>query len=49
MHLGDRFTDMVETYRDLDVRSIAGSVLPEVEYHEAWRGLGYVLIGRVPD
>jgi hypothetical protein len=49
MHLGDRFTDMVERYRDLDIRSIAARVLPEVEYHEVWRGLGYVLVGRVPD
>jgi ubiquinone/menaquinone biosynthesis C-methylase UbiE len=49
MHLGDRFTDMVERYRDLDVRSIAARVLPDVQYHEVWHGLGYVLVGRVPD
>ena len=48
MHLGDRFTDMVERFRDLDVRSIAARVLPDVEYHEVWHGLGYVLVGRVP-
>ncbi len=48
MNLGDRFTDMVERYRTLDVRAIAASVLPEVEYHEVWRGLGYVLVGHVP-
>ena len=48
MHLGDSFTDMVERFRNLDVRSIAGRVLSEVEYHEVWRGLGYVLVGRVP-
>ncbi|MGB0070395.1 MAG: class I SAM-dependent methyltransferase, partial [Isosphaeraceae bacterium] len=48
MHLGDSFTDMVERFRNLDVRSIAGRVLPEVQYHEVWRGLGYVLVGRVP-
>ena len=48
MHLGDRFTEMVERYRNLDIRSIAGRVLPEVEYHEVWRGLGYVLVGRAP-
>lgn len=48
MHLGDRFTDMVENYRHLDVRAIAARVLPDVEYHEVWRGLGYVLVGRVP-
>ncbi len=48
MHLGDRFTDMVERYRDLDVRAVAERVLPGVEYHEVWRGLGYVLVGRVP-
>jgi ubiquinone/menaquinone biosynthesis C-methylase UbiE len=49
MHLGDRFTDMVERHRDLDVRSIAARVMPDVQYHEVWRGLGYVLVGRVPD
>jgi ubiquinone/menaquinone biosynthesis C-methylase UbiE len=49
MHLGDRFTDMVERHRDLDVRTIAARVLPDVEYHEVWRGLGYVLVGRVPE
>ena len=38
MHLGDSFTDMVERFRNLDVRSIAGRVLPEVQYHEVWRG-----------
>jgi ubiquinone/menaquinone biosynthesis C-methylase UbiE len=48
MHLGDPFTDMVERYRDMDVRAIAERVLPGVEYHEVWRGLGYVLVGRVP-
>lgn len=48
MHLGDRFTDMVERFRELDVRAIAARVLPDVEYHEVWRGLGYVLVGRVP-
>lgn len=48
MHLGDPFTDMVERYRDLDVRAIADRVMPGVEYHEVWRGLGYVLVGRVP-
>jgi ubiquinone/menaquinone biosynthesis C-methylase UbiE len=48
MHLGDSFTDMVERHRNLDVRSIAERVLPEVQYHEVWRGLGYVLVGRVP-
>ena len=48
MHLGDPFTDMVERYRDLDVRAIAERVLPGFEYHEVWRGVGYVLVGRVP-
>jgi ubiquinone/menaquinone biosynthesis C-methylase UbiE len=48
MHLGDRFTEMVERFRDLDVQSIAIRVLPEVQYHEVWRGLGYVLVGRAP-
>lgn len=48
MHLGDSFTDMVERYRKLDVRSIARRVLPDVQYNEVWCGLGYVLVGRVP-
>jgi ubiquinone/menaquinone biosynthesis C-methylase UbiE len=48
MHLGDRFTDMVERLSELDVRSIAARVLPDVQYHEVWHGLGYVLVGRVP-
>jgi ubiquinone/menaquinone biosynthesis C-methylase UbiE len=49
MHLGDSFTDMVERLKSLNVREIAARVLPEVEYHEVWRGLGYVLVGRVPE
>jgi ubiquinone/menaquinone biosynthesis C-methylase UbiE len=48
MHLGDRFTEMVERYRKLDIPSIARSVLPDVQYHEVWRGLGYVLVGQTP-
>jgi ubiquinone/menaquinone biosynthesis C-methylase UbiE len=48
MHLGDRFTEMVERYRKLDVQAIARSVLPDVHYHEVWRGLGYVLVGQTP-
>jgi ubiquinone/menaquinone biosynthesis C-methylase UbiE len=49
MHLGDRFTDMVERLRDLDILEVARTVLPDVEYHEVWRGLGYVLVGTVPE
>jgi hypothetical protein len=48
MHLGDSFTDMVERYRELDVAAIARRVLPEVRFEPVWRGLGYVLVGRVP-
>ncbi len=48
MHLGDSFTEMVERFRNLDVKEIAGRVFPEVEYHEVWRGLGYVLVGHAP-
>jgi ubiquinone/menaquinone biosynthesis C-methylase UbiE len=48
MHLGDAFTDMVERHRDLDIRAIAARVLPDAEFHSVWRGLGYVLVGRVP-
>ena len=49
MHLGDSFTDMVERYRKLEIRSIAERVLPQVEYREVWRGLGYVLVGLAPE
>ncbi len=48
MHLGDSFTEMVEQFRTLDVKEIAGRVFSEVEYHEVWRGLGYVLVARAP-
>jgi len=48
MNLGDRFTELVERHRDLDVRAVAERVLPGCEYHEVWRGLGYVLVGKVP-
>jgi ubiquinone/menaquinone biosynthesis C-methylase UbiE len=48
MHLGDSFTDMVERLRKLEVKSIAGRVFPTFEYHEVWRGLGYVLVGQAP-
>jgi ubiquinone/menaquinone biosynthesis C-methylase UbiE len=49
MHLGDGFTDMVERLRGLDVRSIASRVLTDVQYHEVWHGVGYVLVGQAPD
>ncbi|ODT96675.1 MAG: methylase [Planctomycetes bacterium SCN 63-9] len=49
MHLGDRFTDMVERLSTFDVREVAGRVLPNFEYHEVWHGVGYVLVGRVPE
>jgi ubiquinone/menaquinone biosynthesis C-methylase UbiE len=48
MHLGDSFTDMVERYRALDVAAIARRVLPDARFEPVWRGLGYVLVGRVP-
>jgi ubiquinone/menaquinone biosynthesis C-methylase UbiE len=48
MNLGERFTDMVEQHRSLDVRALAARVLPGVEYREVWHGVGYVLVGRVP-
>ena len=48
MHLGDRFTEMVERYRDLDVLSIARRVLPDAEFIPVWRGVGYVLVGHAP-
>jgi hypothetical protein len=48
MNLGERFTDMVEQHRSLDVHALAGRVLPGVDYREVWHGVGYVLVGRVP-
>ncbi|WP_435010550.1 methyltransferase domain-containing protein [Tundrisphaera lichenicola] len=49
LKLGDDFTDMVERYRTLDVRAIAERVLPGSRYEKIWMGVGYVLVGRVPD
>jgi len=49
MHLGDDFTDMVERLSKFDVKEVAGRVLPNFEYHEVWHGVGYVLVGRVPE
>lgn len=49
MHLGDDFTDMVERLSKFNVREVASQVLPNFEYHEVWHGVGYVLVGRVPE
>lgn len=48
MHLGDEFTDLVERHRRLDVAAIGRRVLPDCRYEVIWRGVGYVLSGRVP-
>ncbi len=48
MNLGDAFTDMVERYRDLDVRTLARKVIPDAEFLPVWRGVGYVLVGHAP-
>lgn len=48
MNLGDAFTDIVETHRTLDVAEIGRRVLPDCQYQRIWRGVGYVLVGRVP-
>ena len=40
MHLGDSFTDMVERFRDLDVRSIAARVCPRSSITKS--GAGWV-------
>jgi ubiquinone/menaquinone biosynthesis C-methylase UbiE len=47
--LGDDFTDMVEKYRTLDVLAIAERVLPGCRYEKIWMGVGYVLVGKVPE
>jgi len=49
MHLGDSFTAMVESHRELDVQAIAGRVFKEFRFELVWRGVGYVLVGRAPD
>ena len=49
MKLGDDFTDMVERYRTLDVEAIARRVLPGSRYEKIWMGVGYVIVGRVPE
>ncbi len=49
MHLGDKFTEMVERLSKFDAREVASRVLPNFEYHEVWYGVGYVLVGRVPE
>ena len=50
LKLGDDFTDMVERYRTLDVQAIAERVLPGAfRYERIWMGVGYVLVGRVPE
>jgi ubiquinone/menaquinone biosynthesis C-methylase UbiE len=49
MNLGDDFTEMVERYRTLDVQAIAERVLPGCRYEKIWMGVGYVIVGQVPD
>jgi ubiquinone/menaquinone biosynthesis C-methylase UbiE len=49
LKLGDDFTDMVEKYRTLDVQAIAERVLPGCRYERIWMGVGYVLVGQVPE
>jgi ubiquinone/menaquinone biosynthesis C-methylase UbiE len=49
LKLGDDFTDMVEKYRTLDVQAIANRVLPGCRYERIWMGVGYVLVGKVPE
>jgi ubiquinone/menaquinone biosynthesis C-methylase UbiE len=49
LNLGDDFTDMVERYRTLDVQAIAERVLPGCRYERIWMGVGYVIVGRVPE
>ncbi len=48
LFLGDAFTEMVERHRSLDVRGIAGRVLPGSRYEEIWMKVGYVVVGTVP-
>src|SRR5579875_1382289 len=44
---GPEFTDMVIHTR-LDIRALASSVLPRFQIHSIWRGLGYCLVGAMP-
>ena len=49
MHLGDGFTEIVERHRGLDVEAIGKAVDPGFKYERIWRGVGYVLVGTVPE
>lgn len=49
MNLGDEFTEMVERLRKLDVEAIARRVMPDCRYESIWRGVGYVIVGKVPE
>ena len=49
MHLGDGFTEIVERHRKLDIKAIGRAVAPGFRYERIWRGVGYVLVGQVPE
>jgi ubiquinone/menaquinone biosynthesis C-methylase UbiE len=48
-NLGPEFTEMAERYKSLDVAAIGRRVLPDCRYESLWMGVGYVLVGTVPE
>jgi ubiquinone/menaquinone biosynthesis C-methylase UbiE len=48
MNLGDEFTDIVESSRELDVAAIGRSVLDDCRYELIWQRVGYVMVGTAP-
>jgi ubiquinone/menaquinone biosynthesis C-methylase UbiE len=48
-NLGPEFTAMAERYKSLDVAAIGRRVFPDCRYESLWMGVGYVLVGTVPE
>ena len=46
LRLGDRFTDMVEKYRDMKLEPIFSEALEDFQIHPLWSKLAYVVVGR---
>lgn len=46
MHLGPKFTEMVDKHRDLKLEPLADAVLEDWKIHTIWSKLAYVIVGR---
>jgi ubiquinone/menaquinone biosynthesis C-methylase UbiE len=46
MRLGDKFTDMVDKYRDMKLEPIFAEALVDFQIHPVWCKVGYVAVGR---